>query len=99
MLSLESSVLTRLIMERHTSICRAIQLDAKCEVLTLLKSFADEGPAVVTTIDPGECFSQRLEELAAERTLLPGFLADLEERIDTAWARLHQVSPNQRPLV
>jgi hypothetical protein len=83
-------------MERHTSICRAVQLGAKYETVTLLKSLADEDPAAVTTIDADECFSQQLSEIAAERTLLPILLADLEKRIDTAWARLDQVSPSQR---
>ena len=95
MLSLESSDLTRLIMERHTSICRAVQAGAKYEALILMKSLADEDSAV-TTIDADERFSQQLSEIAAERTLLPVLLADLEKRIDTAWARLDQVSPSQR---
>jgi hypothetical protein len=97
MLSLESSVLTRLILARHASICRSIQLDAKGEVLTLLKSLADEGSAVITVADPNECLGRLLHENVAERRLLPRFFADLEKSIDTAWARLDQVSPSLRP--
>jgi len=83
-------------MDRHTSICRAVQLGAKYEALILLKSLADEGSAVVTTTLADECFSQSLNEIAAERIRLPVLMADLEKRIDTAWARLEQVSPSQR---
>jgi len=95
MLSLESSDLTRLIMERHTSICRAVQLGAKYEALTVLKSLADADSSVAN-LDADECFDRQMSEIAAERTLLPVVLADLDKQIDTAWARLDQVSPSQR---
>jgi len=98
MLSLESSDLTRLIMERHTSICRAMQLGAKYEALALLKSLADAESAV-TNINADECFSRQLSEIAAERTLLPTLLAYLDKQIDAAWVRLDQVSPSQRRWV
>jgi hypothetical protein len=96
MLSLESSVLTRLLLARHTSICRAMQLDATGDILTLLKSAPDDGLRVVTAIDADKCLSQRLHDIETQQTLLPVLLSHLEERIAIAWARLDQVSPSRR---
>jgi hypothetical protein len=94
MLSSEGSLLARLILERHTLICRAIDLDMQFEVLALLESTQDgccaDSPAAT---DVRVHFSDSRKRLSADVELLPALVDDLEAQIERAWRRLDRVSP------
>ncbi len=93
MLSSEGSTLSRLILARHTLICRTVEIDLELEVLTLVESAhsASEYPDGLTP--PRQSFSHTRKELCAERTLLPALISNLEFEIERAWQRLYSVSP------
>jgi len=93
MLSSEGSTLSRLILARHTLICRAIEVDLQFEVLALVES-AQTASSYADAASPAQkSFSHTRQRLSAELAALPALIADLDGQLDRAWQRLHTVSP------
>lgn len=93
MLSSEGSALTWLILARHTLICRALELDAEFEVLSLLESARDRRSGNEAPIDAFGPVGRDRRRLSVERMLLPFVVNDVESGILQAWRRLDTVSP------
>jgi hypothetical protein len=93
MLSSEGSTLSRLILARHTLICRAIELDLQLEVLALVEAAQNATSYSESAAPPEQSVRPTHQQLSAELALLPALIADLDSRLDSAWQRLHSVSP------
>lgn len=93
MLSSEGSTLSRLILTRHTLICRAIEVDLQLEVLALVETAQNASSYAESAAPAQQSFGDTRESLRAERAVLPALIAELDGQLDRAWQRLHSVSP------
>jgi len=93
MLSSEGSTLSRLILARHTLICRAIEVDLQLEVLALVESAQNASSYSDASSPVQKSFRRTRQRLSAEVAVLPALIEDLDGQLDRAWQRLHTVSP------
>jgi hypothetical protein len=90
MLSSEGSKLARLILARHSLICKAIELDTKYELLTEMDARIRNGGGVQRYHGP---FDRSRRRMQAELVLVPALVDDLEAQIERARLRLDTVLP------
>lgn len=90
MLSSEGSKLTRLILSRHTLICKAIELDTKYELLAQIDAQVRYDHAAARV---HRSFDRRRRRMQAELILVPALVDDLEGQIECARLRLDSVLP------
>jgi hypothetical protein len=91
MLSSEGSNLARLILERHSLLCRAVELDLESEVEALRAVWECKD----LTARNSALFQIYCERMPAKLLMLPIELAYTEEQIAEAWLRLRSVSPRR----
>lgn len=91
MLSSEGSTLARLILERHSLLCRAVELDLESEVEALRAVWECKD----LTARNSALFHIYRERIPMQLLVLPLELADLDEQIAEAWLRLRSVSPRR----
>ena len=91
MLSSAGSTLARLVIARHTMICRAIELDAIFEADAVV--LAAREAAGFTQRAAGEAVSvaSRKRSLTAELILLTELIGDVEAAIAIGWRQLARV--------
>ena len=93
MLSSEGSTLSRLILARHTLICRAIEVDLQLEVLALVEA-VQNATSYPDALSPAQqSFRHTRQRLSAEVAVLPALIQELDGQLERAWERLHTVSP------
>lgn len=90
MLSSEGSKLARLILARHTLICKAIELDTKYELLAQIDTHIRGEDGTTRVHGP---FDRSRRRMQAELVLVPALVDDLEAQIECARLRLDSVSP------
>ena len=90
MLSSEGSKLARLILARHTLICKAIELDTKYELLSQIDARVRSDDGVQR---PHGAFERSRRRMRAELVLVPALVNDVEAQIERARLRLDTVLP------
>ena len=91
MLSSEGSKLARLILARHTLICKAIELDTRSESLAQTDMGVRNEDGTTRAHDASAHCRQRMQ---AERMLVPVLVERLDEQIERAQRRLDTVLPS-----
>jgi len=95
MLSSAGSTLTRLVIAKHTMICRAIELDVIFEADAVV--LAAREAAGFTQMAAGEAVSvaARKRSLTAELIMLTELIGDVEAAIAIGWRQLARVLRNR----
>jgi hypothetical protein len=86
MLSHQAAELAQLVIQRHTLICRAIELDNEHQLMTLIRTANAHASG-------SSALERHRDEVLAELVLMPLLIDDVEASIGAAWDRLRFLQP------